>query len=126
MLNTSTVIAMIAVKDIDKAKEFYSNVLGLKQADENPAGVAYQSGAGQVFVYQTPMAGTAKSTAATWLVDDIEAVVRDLKAKGLKFEEYDYPGTSVENSVHTMGDTKAAWFTDPDGNILGLSEEKGN
>lgn len=123
MLNESTVIAMIAVKDIEKAKEFYGGTLGLEQADENPAGVAYKSGTGQVFVYQTPMAGTAKSTAATWLVDDIEAIVSDLKSKGLEFEEYDYPGTTVENGVHTMGDAKAAWFKDPDGNILGLSQE---
>ena len=123
MLNDNTVIAMVAVKDLDKAKEFYSKTLGLKQVDENPGGVAYQSGTGRVFVYPTPMAGTNKATSATWMVDDIEAVVKDLKGKGLEFEEYDFPGAKVEDSVHTMGSTKAAWFKDPDGNILGLSSD---
>ncbi len=124
MLKDNTVIAMIAVKDLDKAKEFYSGTLGLEQVEENPGGVAYKSGSGQVFVYPTPKAGTNKATSATWEVDDIDAVVKDLKDKGLKFEEYEFPGAKVENSVHTMGPMKAAWFTDPDGNILGLSSDE--
>ena len=123
MLSKSTVMAMIAVKDLEKAKEFYGGTLGLEQSDENPGGVAYKCGDGLVFVYPTPKAGTNQATSATWMVEDIDAVVKDLKAKGLKFEHYEFPGAKIENDVHIWQGMKAAWFTDPDGNILGLSSD---
>ena len=114
-------MAMVPVKDIKVAEEFYTKTLGLNKIDENMAGVAYECGSGKMFVYYTPKAGTAQSTVATWEVDDIEAVVKDLKDNDLKFEHYDMPGAKHEGDVHIMGGMKAAWFRDPDGNILGLS-----
>ncbi len=116
MLAESTVIAMVAVKDLSAAKEFYAGTLGL-----NPGGVTYTSGTGKLFVYQSPTAGTNQATSATWDVADIEAVVAALKNKGITFEQYEIPGATVENDIMVMGSMKAAWFKDPDGNILSLA-----
>lgn len=121
MLGDKDVYASVAVKDLAKAKEFYGETLGLKQIDENPGGVTYQSGTGKMFVYEAPTAGTNQATSASWLVEDVPSVVSELKAKGIKFEHYDLPGTTAEGDVLVMGDMKAAWFKDPSGNILGLA-----
>lgn len=122
MLKDAEVMAMVPVKDVKAAEKFYSETLGLNKVDENMAGVTYKCGNAKMFVYQTPEAGTAKSTAVTWEVSEIGKVVDELSGKGLKFEHYDFPGATHEGDVHVMGGLKAAWFRDPDGNILGLSE----
>jgi catechol 2,3-dioxygenase-like lactoylglutathione lyase family enzyme len=116
------VVAMVAVKDLAKGKEFYGGTLGLKQDMERPGGVAYKSGSGMLFVYPSDTAGSGKATSANWNVTDIEAVVAELKAAGVTFEHYDIPGAKQEGDVSVMGPMKAAWFKDPDGNILGLTQ----
>jgi hypothetical protein len=80
----------------------------------------YRSGNSIFLVYQSQLAGTNKATAATWTVDDTEAEVRALKAKGVTFEHYQFPGMTLKGDVHVMGDMKAAWLKDPDGNILAI------
>lgn len=120
MLGEFNVFATVAVSDINKAKEFYGDTLGLQQTDENPGGVTYQSGTGKIFVYQSPTAGKNEATSAAWDVDDIESVAEALKAKGVSFEQYDFPGGTREGDIHIMGNMKAAWFKDPDGNILSI------
>lgn len=122
MLKDGTVFATLAVKDINKGKEFYGGTLGLEQIDENPGGVTYTCGGGKLFVYQSPTAGTNQATCASFEVSDVEAVAADLKAKGVKFEQYDMPGGNREGDIHTMGPMKSAWFTDPDGNILNIGK----
>ena len=80
----------------------------------------YTSGNASVLVYQSQFAGTNKATAVTWAVPDLEGAIKDLKAKGVRFEHYDLPGVTRKGDVHGTGKTKAAWFKDPDGNILAL------
>lgn len=121
MLADGTVFATVAVKDINNAKKFYSETLGLKQTDENPGGVTYQSGTGKLFVYQSPTAGSGQATVASWEVSDVEGAVEELKNKGVNFEHYQLPGVTREGDIHIMGAMKAAWFKDPDGNILSVS-----
>jgi catechol 2,3-dioxygenase-like lactoylglutathione lyase family enzyme len=114
-------IATIAVKKIEPARRFYEGTLGLKPMPTEETGVqTYQSGNSSVLVYESQFAGTNKATAATWAVENLEGVVRDLKAKGVRFEHYDFPGATRQGDVHGTGKTKAAWFKDPDGNILAL------
>lgn len=120
MLGDKTVFATIAVKDLSKGKEFYSGTLGLSQIDENMGGVTYASGTGKIFVYQSTTAGTNQATCAAWEVSDVESVVEELKAKSVTFEQYDMPGATREGDIHIMGNMKAAWFKDPDGNILNV------
>ena len=121
MLSDATVYATIAVNDIEQGKEFYGHILGLRQVDENPGGVTYESGTGKLFVYQSPTAGTSEATTAAWDVDDVEVTVDALKTKGIVFEHYDnIPGSVMEGEIAVMGSHKAAWFKDPDGNILSV------
>ena len=83
--------------------------------------LAYRSGDSRVLVYESEYAGTNKATAVTWAVgNDLEQVVAALKEKGVNFEHYDFPGGTRQGDIHVMGNTKAAWLTDPDGNILAL------
>lgn len=123
MLSDSVVFATIAVSDINEGKKFYGDRLGLKQTDENPAGVTYQSGSGTLFIYESQTAGTGQATCAAWEVADIEAVVSELKSKGINFEHYDMPGVTWEDDISAMGPMKAAWFKDPDGNILSVGSK---
>jgi hypothetical protein len=74
-----------------------------------------------VMVYESQYAGTNEATAATWVVGaELASVVRALGGKGVKFEHYDFPDARMEGDVHVMGETRAAWFKDPDGNIHAL------
>ncbi len=121
MLGNANACATIAVKDLDEAKKFYEETLGLQKDKESPGGVLYKSGSSKVFVYPSQFAGTNQATTATWDVDNIEQVVQELKGKGVTFEQYDnLPGVTREGDIHIMGDTKAAWFKDPSGNILNI------
>jgi catechol 2,3-dioxygenase-like lactoylglutathione lyase family enzyme len=121
VLGNSDAIATCAVRDIERAKKFYEGTLGLTPLPSQEAGVlSYKSGKSSLLVYQSQYAGTNKATAATWAVNDLEATVKALKAKGVRFEHYDLPGTTRSGDIHGSGRTKAAWFKDPDGNILAV------
>ena len=120
MLGNSKVVATIAVSDIEKGKEFYGGTLGLKQVDEDKGGVTYESGGGTLYVYESSTAGSGQATCAWWGVSDVEAAVTELAGKGITFEHYDMPGGTREGDIHVMGDMKAVWFKDPDGNILSV------
>jgi catechol 2,3-dioxygenase-like lactoylglutathione lyase family enzyme len=123
MLKDSNVCAVLAVKDLDDAKEFYENKVGLNKGKEDPGGVLYKSGDSALYVYKSSdNAGTNKATAAAWNVDDIEKVVEDLKSRDVEFEHYDFPGTKREGDILIMGPVKGAWFKDPSGNILNIVE----
>jgi hypothetical protein len=91
----------------------------------SPGGTFYSSGRGGVFVYPSEFAGTNQATAAAWTVEDVEGMVEQLKAKGVTFEHYDMPGVELQGDVHVMGDMHAAWFKDPDGNILNIVNQVG-
>ena len=121
MIGDSDAIATIAVRDIEKAQKFYTGMLGLEPLPAAEAGVLnYKSGNSSVLVYKSQFAGTNKATAATWQVDDVEVVVSELKARGLTFEHYDFPGLTRKGDVHIANKFKTAWFKDPDGNILAI------
>lgn len=124
MLSNGDVIATVAVKDIEQGKAFYGGKLGLTQSMENMGGVGYKVGDGQLFVYNSPTAGSGEATAAFFRVEDVRTVASELAAKGIEFEHYEMPGTSLEGDVHVMegSDMTAAWFKDPDGNILGIGD----
>ena len=124
MLGGKDVAATLAVSDFERAREFYEKTLGLEPLHEMPGAILYRSGSGAVLVYPSEYAGTNQATGASWSVgDDFDAIVDDLRAKGVRFEQYDLPETTREGDVHVMGDMKAVWFKDPDGNILNLIED---
>jgi catechol 2,3-dioxygenase-like lactoylglutathione lyase family enzyme len=122
MLADKDAAANVAVKDVKAARKFYEGTLGLKPVGrEGDHLVAYRSGVATLLVYKSQYAGTNKATAVTWTVGEkLEEVVRALKAKGVAFEHYDLPGMTRKGDVHVATGMKAAWFKDPDGNILCL------
>jgi catechol 2,3-dioxygenase-like lactoylglutathione lyase family enzyme len=122
MLADRTAVATVAVKDLAAAKRFYEGVLGLTQiASQGAEAVTFATGAGRLLVYRSQFAGTNKATVATWIVgEDLERIVKALKANGLAFEHYDMPQMKRDGDIHVAGDTRAAWFKDPDGNIHGI------
>ena len=122
MLSDKNAAANIAVKDLEIAKRFYQDVLGLQLIDSGPPEVViFKSGNSKIIVYKSQYAGTNKATSMTWTVgDNIEEVVQALKAKGITFEHYDIPNTKLEGDIHVDGKMKVAWFKDPDGNIINL------
>ena len=121
MLRDTDAIATLPVKDLSKAARFYEETLGLSRAGaEDSEVIVFESGDTTINVYRSNFAGTNKASALTWAVDDVEDVVRALKAKGIRFEHYDLPDTRREGDVHVSGDIKVAWFKDPDGNILSV------
>ena len=123
MLGNKDAAANIAVKNLEIAKKFYEDTLGLTQvAAEGQEVIVLKSGNSTVNVYRSQYAGTNKSTTVTWVVgEDIESVVQQLKSKGITFEHYDMPSVTRVGDVHIAGDMKVAWFKDPDGNILNIS-----
>jgi catechol 2,3-dioxygenase-like lactoylglutathione lyase family enzyme len=123
MLAERDAAATIAVKDLDRAKKFYEGTLGLKPSGGQDSEVrVYQSGNSKIVVYKSQYAGTNQANAVTWGVgDDLDGIVQTLKAKGVVFEHYDLPGLARKGDVHVAGTFKAAWFKDPDGNILHIN-----
>ena len=123
MLGKADALPMIAVKDIDRARKFYSDTLGL-EAKEAMGGevLEVKSGGTVISVYRSEFAGTNKATALTFEVGDISAEVRELKDKGVFFEHYDMPGLERQGDFYVAEGMKTAWFKDPDGNILSLFE----
>jgi|SRR5687768_14617639 len=123
MLNDKSAVANVAVRNLKTARTFYAETLGLKQVDaEGDEVIVYKSGGSKINVYRSDYAGTNKATAVTWVVgDELDEIVRTLKEKGVKFEHYDMPGMQRKGDVHVAGDMKVAWFKDPDGNILNVT-----
>ncbi len=120
MLGSAPIRAYIPASDVSRARRFYEKTLGLTPKEEFAGGVIYQCGGAEVFMYPTRNAGTSKASQAFWQVEDIEAEVADLKARGVKFEEY--PGMTMKNGIATGGGAKTAWFKDSEGNILAVTQ----
>ena len=120
MLANKDALATIAVKDQNVASRFYEDTLGFKRIEGEPGVLIYGSGKSQFLVYESQYAGTNKATSVTWNVDDVEAEAAALSARGVRFEHYDFPGTTRKGDVHIHGTSKNAWFKDPDGNVLAI------
>jgi catechol 2,3-dioxygenase-like lactoylglutathione lyase family enzyme len=127
-LSDSRVDTVIAVSDLEKARQFYEGQLGLGSVEVDQGGVRYTCGEGtRVFIYPSQEnAGTASGTVAGWLVDDLDATMSELASRGVTFERYDQPGLATdERGVFDAGDFRAAWIRDPDGNTLALTAPAG-
>ena len=120
MLKDLRVHTTIAASDIDRARQFYEEKLGLTPAREEPGGLVYEQKDSWFLLYPSTGAGTAQNTVMGFTSEDIEQEVADLKARGVVFEEYDFPEFKTENSVARTGPLRAAWFKDSEGNVLGI------
>lgn len=129
-LGDHPVRASIGVTDIRRAVAFYEGVLGLVAESEGPSadiqGGArfYKAGQGTMLnVFETPTAGGARSTVATWYVDDIDAIVDQLSTAGAEFARYDGFGQDERGIGPRAGGGRIAWVADPDGNTLAIEAD---
>lgn len=122
MLSDKKTYTTIPVSDLERAKHFYSATLGLKPDMVTEGGVMYGSGGTQFFVYPSGYKASGH-TQMSWLVGDIKAEVAALKAMGIEFVDFDLPGIKTVDSIAQSGpNVWTAWFRDPDGNLLGLTQ----
>jgi len=120
-MNSNSTVATLPASDIDRAKAFYRDKLGLTVTTEFPGGANFGDGSNQLSVYLAGGTSPGTFTQVTFLVDDVPAVVADLRAKGVEFQEYDMPELKTEDGVATGPDgSKLAWFKDSEGNIAGI------
>lgn len=119
------VTACVIAKDVAAAKAFYTEKLGLKEVPgPDDGGVLLEAGMGsKIFIYKSD-ASKPQNTVASFSVDDVLATVKELKANGVEFETYDMdPIKTDEDNIAHLGDLQAAWFKDPEGNILGINNQ---
>lgn len=124
MLNDSKVTANVPAADLDRARSFYADKLGLTPVQEGDGGLIYATAGGTTFfLYQTEFAGQAGHTIAQWHVADIDSEVRELKDKGVTFEHYEMPGVSWDGDIATIPQMgRAAWFKDSEDNIMCIDD----
>jgi catechol 2,3-dioxygenase-like lactoylglutathione lyase family enzyme len=131
MLTNARVATRLPAEDLERARRFYADKLGLDPVDERPGGLLYRPAAGEFALFQSTGASAGTFTQMAWEVDDIDAVVTELKRRGVIFEEVDAPGLQTQNSIADIADNypsknasgeRGAWFRDSEGNLLGVGQ----
>jgi catechol 2,3-dioxygenase-like lactoylglutathione lyase family enzyme len=123
-LNANQVTVMLPVRDLARARDFYERALALTGGTVKPDGkVVYSCGGTEIALFPRADGTKAEHTALSFKVDDILAAIAELKGRGVVFADYDLPGFKTEGHVCVLGSEKAAWFNDPEGNILCLHED---
>lgn len=130
MLENSNVSTRLPAQDLQRAKAFYAEKLGLTPIEERPGGLRYRCGDGSFSVFESTGAPSSQHTQMAWEVDDIECIVRELRHRGVIFEEYDLPGIKTVNGIAKISGNypsrgtieKGAWFKDSEGNLLAIGQ----
>ncbi|WP_439400675.1 VOC family protein [Bradyrhizobium sp. DASA03068] len=130
MLLKAKVAARLPAKDLDRARAFYSEKLGLEPIEQREGGLRYVCANGEFAIFVSAGTQSGTHTQMGWEVEDIEATVRELRVRGVKFEEYDLPGLkTVEGIAQITGNypskgtgERGAWFRDSEGNLLGIGQ----
>ncbi|HEU0202544.1 MAG TPA: VOC family protein [Burkholderiaceae bacterium] len=123
-LSSTQVTCMLPVKDLARARRFYEEQLGLEPQGARPDGkFVYRCGGTEIALFPKPEGTKAEHTALSFRVNDIRAAIAELKQRGVSFADYDLPGFKTVEHVCVLGSEKAAWFSDPEGNILCLHED---
>ena len=127
MLGKAEIAAIVPVSDVERAVEFYGGTLGLElqiRRDDLPENreAEFRAGDGSLVVYESVAAGQSRGTVAGFRVEDLDALVVGLRERGVVFEEYDLPDLKTENGIAMIGDLRASWARDPDGNIIAFEQ----
>jgi catechol 2,3-dioxygenase-like lactoylglutathione lyase family enzyme len=131
MLEDGNVATRIPVGNLQRAKAFYADKLGLEPIEERPGGLRYSCANGEFALFESAGAASGDHTQMAWEVDDIEATVGQLRARGVEFEEYDLPGMKTVNGIAEVAGNypskggkgeRAAWFRDSEGNLFGIGQ----
>jgi catechol 2,3-dioxygenase-like lactoylglutathione lyase family enzyme len=130
MLGPARIVAIVPVSDVEASLRFYAETLGLElleRRDDLPENreAELRAGDGTLLLYESVGAGKSRHTVAGFRVADLDAVVAGLRERGVEFEEYDLPQLKTEGGIATVGDVRAAWCRDPDGNVLAVEAVPG-
>jgi catechol 2,3-dioxygenase-like lactoylglutathione lyase family enzyme len=120
MLSGAHIHTTLPCQDLERARAFYRDKLGLEPVTESPAGMFYEVGGGRFFLFTSRGMPSGSHTQMGYRVADIDAEVRELRARGLEFEMYDFPGFDRETAIADVGGVRSAWFKDSEGNLLGI------
>jgi catechol 2,3-dioxygenase-like lactoylglutathione lyase family enzyme len=132
MLGSARVATRIPVQDLQRARAFYSEKLGLEPVEDRPGGLLYRCASGEFALFESGGASPGTFTQMAWEVDNIDAVVAELRSRGVVFEEYDLPGLTTTNGIADVEGNypskggkgeRAAWFKDSEGNVFGIGEQ---
>lgn len=121
-LSHGTAMAVLPAEDLERARHFWGETLGFKIEADAAGGAQFivHAGHGTSFLVYERARTVAEHTAATFMVDDLEATMSELRAHGIEFAEYDLPGLKTVDGIATIGSERTAWFTDPEGNIIAV------
>jgi catechol 2,3-dioxygenase-like lactoylglutathione lyase family enzyme len=130
LLQEGRVATRIPAQDLERARRFYAEKLGLEPGEERPGGLLYRCASGEFTLFQSAGASPGTFTQMAWQVEDIEATVETLRNRGVVFEDYDFPGlTTVDGIAEIEGNypsrgrgERGAWFRDSEGNLLGIGQ----
>jgi catechol 2,3-dioxygenase-like lactoylglutathione lyase family enzyme len=131
MLKTGRVATRLPAQDLNRARTFYAEKLGLEPIDERPGGLLFRCGTGEFALFESAGASPGTFTQMGWEVDDIDTTVAALKGRGVVFEEIDLPGlrtvdgiADIDGNYPSKGATgeRGAWFRDSEGNMLGIGQ----
>jgi catechol 2,3-dioxygenase-like lactoylglutathione lyase family enzyme len=122
MLSAYSPVPTLAVKDLGAARSFYEETLGFSSGKEESGGILYAAGSGQFLVYESSYAGSNKATAMAFEAPDadFDKEIQTLRDKGVQFQTFEMEGVQWDGDVAKMGEARAVWFNDPDGNIFSL------
>ena len=131
MLENGHVASRLPCQDLERARRFYAEKLGLEPVDERPGGLLYRPASGEFALFQSTGGSPGTFTQMGWEVEDIDAVVAELRSRGVEFEEVDVPGLETVDGIAVVegnypsknsSGERAAWFHDSEGNLLGIGE----
>lgn len=131
MLEQGEVATRLPAQDLERARAFYAEKLGLEPVEERPGGLRYRCGNSYFVLFASAGSASGTHTQMGWEVADIEAVVAELRGRGVEFEEYDLPGLKTVNGIATVAGNypskggvgeKGAWFRDSEGNLVGIGQ----
>jgi catechol 2,3-dioxygenase-like lactoylglutathione lyase family enzyme len=131
MLENAKVATRLPAQDLDRARAFYSEKLGLEPVEERPGGLLYRCGAGEFALFESAGKPSGEHTQMGFEVEDLDSVVEELLDRGVVFEEYDFPGLRTEDGIAGVEGNypskggkgeRAAWFRDSEGNLLGIGQ----
>jgi catechol 2,3-dioxygenase-like lactoylglutathione lyase family enzyme len=134
MLRNGRVATRLPTQDLERARAFYAEKLGLEPVEEREGGLRYVGATGEFALFESAGTASGDHTQMGWEVDDIEATVRELRGRGVVFEEYDLPGlvtvdgiADIEGNYPSKGSReRGAWFRDSEGNLLAVGQSLGS
>jgi catechol 2,3-dioxygenase-like lactoylglutathione lyase family enzyme len=131
VLRDGRVATRLPAQDLERARAFYADKLGLEPSEERPGGLLYRCAGCEFALFESAGAPSGAHTQMGWEVDDMRATVTELRRRGVVFEEYDLPGlTTVDGIAEIAGNYPSkggkgelgAWFRDSEGNMLGIGQ----